>query len=54
MVSAIDIDLSLSNYAILTQDLEGLDHYFILDKNSKNVIMHSKAPYILREGISIT
>jgi hypothetical protein len=54
MVSAIDVDLSLSNYAILTKDLEGLDHYFILDKNSKNVIMHSKAPYILREGISIT
>jgi hypothetical protein len=34
MVSAIDIDLSLSNYAFLTQNLEGLDHYFILDKNS--------------------
>lgn len=54
MVTAIDIDLSLSNYDILTKNLEGLDHYFILDKNSSNVIMHSKAPYILRENITIT
>ena len=53
MVSAIDINLALSNYQMLTDNFEGLDHYFMLDKNNK-VIMHSDTPYILREGIDIT
>jgi hypothetical protein len=39
---------------MLTDNFEGLDHYFLLDRETSKVIMHSKTPYILREDISIT
>jgi sulfur carrier protein ThiS len=54
LVSAVDVDLSLSNYQDLLENVEGVDHYFILDKNSQKVIMHSWTPFILREDVSIT
>jgi len=54
MVSAIDVDLSISNYKMLTDNFEGLDHYFMLDRNTSKVIIHSKTPYILRDNITIT
>ena len=40
-VSAVDINMNWSVYNLILEDIEFLDHYFIVDLK-ENVIMHSK------------
>lgn len=52
-VTAIDLDLSISNYKSILDEFQGFDHYFIIDTKLE-VVMHSNTPFILRENVNIT
>lgn len=52
-VTAIDLDLSIANYRGILDEFQGFDHYYLID-TKLNVVMHSFAPFILRENVNVT